>query len=1124
MLANLVRRIVLVSVLLGLLPVPAHALQQSGPVEPAAAPPSIPAQQEPGDKQKLGMEQSAAIADAGYTSIAPILYYQGHAYTVSYRSDKGYHDKSPSFFWELTNDFLATHGISHMVVTEDGIIVTDKEKIRKVFELYLAAAWLYNMPFTREAESESDSWYKAQAYALSLLSTNKLVPSLLTDQRDVYRDTFAQLLTDSTAIGADTQQRVLGVETPRQLGDTSSLMAVFGAALDSTLALHREMGRAVDAADVAVKVYSNSLQSAGTKARLAGDVAKVLAGTFFAQEVSRTRLGWLQTYVQATKDGPGKFNDVQASAASDAMRETEKGLAAQTQTALILLRQIGFEELSSEIPNLAAKLASAGLSKWGLSTLAKGAGALGIAVTANALWYNTDEFFADYLQSEKAIELNRLFYAKRTALELEAKEAQTNGVVPDTYEGELAEQYRSAYLLEVAASSMARRLYAEGYEALYRVPNLATLVEKLRGGVNRDAARELAASAAAEEVEAYNLLSTDRFIGQALKIIDETVPEFMPPPVTQEVRFTPADYTEVIGVSLSPDGRWLAVSAGSEGVQIYDTGRWSEKWEVAEIIKMDLKAFDAAFSPDGKMLAACGLNGELRMFAVGSWTLESTISETLNRDTTGTEGAGCTLAFTPDGRYLIYSIGVTHYAFDMIKEKVVASGDFALTLYSGPISMSPLGDRFVQADGMGNLVVYGIPDLEVVGNVVGFDAGQIATTYLFVKNYNQAAEAAGVQTSTAIAVDYDSGEIALFNGDTLSPIGTMPGTHLAAAPRAPLLAVFLPETNEIVVRDMIAERDIAVHETDLLDNRSRNFVLFDDPGQRLIAVNFRQGRASIWAIDAGASVAPSNSSPGTKDVSNTASAATASILDSAAAQPPSVEGAVPGSESAAGKRLVVKVENLNMRRGPGKNETVLVQVDTGQILTVLARNSDTSWLYVCCSGNIAGWVINDEEYVKIENDSSLDTLPISLAKGGPYADAAKLTAAADAGYPDVNPECGLRQLHTAVTSTGINLSETGLQPYRSTDTSYKVTTEAVLKSINCDYVPESVTCYAPTDGTEERACVAQINAGVWVLIDYQLTGILEDLAAYQWVPDTDIERVQNAFDAALQRKELVEVE
>jgi WD40 repeat protein len=105
----------------------------------------------------------------------------------------------------------------------------------------------------------------------------------------------------------------------------------------------------------------------------------------------------------------------------------------------------------------------------------------------------------------------------------------------------------------------------------------------------------------------------------------------------REVRRLTLPGRHVLGVALSPDGRWLACGTLEQEVRVWDTATWRQRWRV----KTDSGHVSAqAFSPDGNTLATGG--PRLRLWDAATGRLLRVID--------GSSGAMRLAAFSPDGK------------------------------------------------------------------------------------------------------------------------------------------------------------------------------------------------------------------------------------------------------------------------------------------------------------------------------------------------------------------------------------------------------------------------------------------------------------------------------------------
>lgn len=110
------------------------------------------------------------------------------------------------------------------------------------------------------------------------------------------------------------------------------------------------------------------------------------------------------------------------------------------------------------------------------------------------------------------------------------------------------------------------------------------------------------------------------------------------------------DPAGVTDLTVSPDGAWLAVSAG-RAVHVWGTTTWMA---ATEPLPTDGAARSVAFTSDGSVLAAGDENGQVQLWQTDSWTRTGQIDLPSGL-------AVDDLAFSPDGRWLaVATVGQTH--------------------------------------------------------------------------------------------------------------------------------------------------------------------------------------------------------------------------------------------------------------------------------------------------------------------------------------------------------------------------------------------------------------------------------------------------------------------------------
>lgn len=98
-------------------------------------------------------------------------------------------------------------------------------------------------------------------------------------------------------------------------------------------------------------------------------------------------------------------------------------------------------------------------------------------------------------------------------------------------------------------------------------------------------------------------------------------------------------YSSVTGVSISPDGKLIAITGSERVVLVIGAGSGSEAARLSPDV---VSNFAAAFSPDGTMLATAGDDARVRLWSTSNWK-ELRVLE-------GHDGSVRCVAFSPDGK------------------------------------------------------------------------------------------------------------------------------------------------------------------------------------------------------------------------------------------------------------------------------------------------------------------------------------------------------------------------------------------------------------------------------------------------------------------------------------------
>lgn len=431
--------------------------------------------------------QAAARPGERIVAIAPALSRQGSTYQVYYYATGAYRRADTRLFGAATPSFLRRQGITGFLVTRDGEPVRDAALLREVFLLYAAADALYNEP-----PAPADlGWEQDLAAVLENPPFPHEEPgAALQSRRDQFAAAMRLLLTDGRAANeADALlDEALG-RAPKTLG--GALDAVGGAAAlagnAAVGALADDLAAVYAGFDPGVRLRKNVAQGLRLAARL-----------LWAEQLQQERAAWLAAYADAFVDGPGSFGRdelraafaVLAEAEDTAGRRMDVARGVVSDKALPAALKLAGENAAAALGALARRAgdaAGAPLSGHAAaSALAAPAG-----LTIYDLLYGSDAAWDDFTLAARSAELHALFAAGRQAIEQRAQEEGDAAA----FDGDLAAQWRAAYLLETLAAAAAQRSYAAGLAAAARLPGTRELPALLHEDDPAAAADDLAAGA-----------------------------------------------------------------------------------------------------------------------------------------------------------------------------------------------------------------------------------------------------------------------------------------------------------------------------------------------------------------------------------------------------------------------------------------------------------------------------------------------------------------------------------------------------------------------------------------------------------------------------------------------------
>ncbi|MBX2997570.1 MAG: SUMF1/EgtB/PvdO family nonheme iron enzyme [Caldilineaceae bacterium] len=406
-------------------------------------------------------------------TLEPPLLYNGKRYRISYLTTGTLQRRDAEFFHLASPSFFADQEIRGLVVTSDGRAVTGDDLLRQIFQRYHAAYHLYVEPppdllplLGEELETVlGNPLLMAMSPARFLTSARNQNAAALRAMLSVWNgeDGTLRILDDALADAndAETALEVLAAIIEEQYGTNQALIA-----------LHADLKLAYESSQETVAWGGAGL----TLLRLVGEL-------LLLSQHQQARAGWLQTYVDSFPSGVGGLNRDQLRATATVLAEAEEEYQQRLNLVVDFARLEGTKALvqgGSRLTQQAAADLIAGLAaKYGTSLSAQAVASLlsavSVGLTVNSLLYGTDDLVANFQLARRSEDLRATFGAAAADVQRQASQRA------DVYDGDLAERYRIALLLDALAAVSAYHAYADGVAASGRIPNLLTLINTLRG-------------------------------------------------------------------------------------------------------------------------------------------------------------------------------------------------------------------------------------------------------------------------------------------------------------------------------------------------------------------------------------------------------------------------------------------------------------------------------------------------------------------------------------------------------------------------------------------------------------------------------------------------------------------
>jgi len=453
--------------------------------------------------------------DEQMITLEPPLLYDGRLYRVSYLTTGSFQRRDAGFFHLASPSFFADQEIRGLVVTQDGKAVTDPDLLRQVFERYHAAYHLYVEPppdllplLGEELDTVlGNPLLMAMSPAQFLTSARHQNAAALRAMVSVWNgeDEALSILDD---VVADTNQ------------DAGTALEALGAIIEDQY----QTNKALTALHADLKVAYESSQETVAWGSASLKLLRLMGELLVLSKHQQERAGWLQTYVDTFPNGVGGLNRDQLRATATVLTEAEDDYQQRLNLVVDFAKLEGTKAFVQGGTRLsqqtAADLIAQLAAKYGASLSSQAVAGLlstvSVGLTVNSMLYGTDDLVANFQLARRSEDLRTTFRAAATDVQTQA--SHRAGANADAYDGDLAERYRIALLLETLAAVSAYHAYADGVAASQRIPNLLTLINSLRGEDWQAAAEGLHRSADNAERAVLNDLNNPAMLDAAVTL------------------------------------------------------------------------------------------------------------------------------------------------------------------------------------------------------------------------------------------------------------------------------------------------------------------------------------------------------------------------------------------------------------------------------------------------------------------------------------------------------------------------------------------------------------------------------------------------------------------------------
>lgn len=538
--------------------------------------------------------------EKAYT-LFPGLEYQGVRYLTHYFTTGDFSRTDSGFISLISDSFLENQDITGMLVTANGYVVEDEDTLRTVFALYRAAYYLY--------EADNSDWLGLVPEGMAeemhtLASITQFItlnfPNEEEDTAEALRLMFSSRLVAPTPVQEFGEAVANLTEEGQTVVDAVDLMLT-NARFSNNKSV-REAGKALR------ESFSDFhfLPEEGSKVSLAGrlihlsNVLKLIelgADLMWMTEIQKDRADWLIQYL-GFAPGEAALNAEQSNAAYTVIAEAEF----QWYQRVNLIIDFVIDEAVDWLVDITTDVLVKEWTKYAFQKygtrivghiMAGLASNVLLGITIGNLIYGLDDVNECFWLGIRMDDLRARFRAGRVGLEEQVRIQS----VP-YYNGELSDDYRSAYMLESLAAARMLSSYADGVDATVR-DGLTGLINPIKWFVGDDwqeAAQGLRELSIQSEQEAEDTIGHPAFIdgvvtriltriSQVRLLVDDSSSSFS--------KYGPAQNWQVMGGGYAGSATWTY----NEAVSTRNSGRWQINVPEAGVYRIDLYIPEAA-DPD----------------------------------------------------------------------------------------------------------------------------------------------------------------------------------------------------------------------------------------------------------------------------------------------------------------------------------------------------------------------------------------------------------------------------------------------------------------------------------------------------------------------------------------------